>query len=587
MSRIKTPNRSFSTRLSLWFTGCSAAILLAAMGVSLYFVYNKIKQDTIVLSQHSLQIFADEISNTFHIAEVTANNLSPVVQHFLATPDSIGSLLKPILDNNGDLYGASVEIEPSYYGGKLVAPYLCRTEQEGVYRQDTIYAFWEEDWYKETKRMRKSFWTKPFFGRVGKKKMTEYCTPLFDSQNNFIGVFEVDITLEWIEKMLDRQKISKNSFIQVLDNQGNEVVALGEPLKEKSSYTYKSSISKVGWQLNISSSEKEIMRPVRLLRDILLLLFVVGLTALLFATRLVVDKLAKPVIRFARAADEISKGNFNTVLPDVRTEDELMLLRDSLDDMQHELSSYIEDLRVTTESQARIENELQIASNIQQDMLPKTFLFGMYAQMKPAREVGGDLFDYLLKEDDLYFIIGDVSGKGIPASLLMAVTCKLFRNVAHHVDHPGRIVTSINHSLSENNRELVFVTLFVGMLNLKSGKLTYCNAGHNPPLMITGDGVDFLSVESNTAAGVLCDSAYIEQTVTLSIGDRILLYTDGVTEAKNLKGEYYGEPRLIKVAEESKGSSTQKQVEYILDDIADFSLNTEQNDDITIFNIEF
>lgn len=589
MQKFKTPNRSFSTRLSLWFTGCSAAILLMVMGVSLYFVYNKIKSDTISISRHAVETYVNEISSTFKVAEVAALNMTPAVVQYIETPDSLTTLLKPILDYNDYLYGAGVAVDPSYHvvNGRSIAPYLCRTDKKGEYSYRTLHSFLTEDWYKEAKEKNVRHWTKPFYGKVGEKQMIDYQIPLHDVDGHFIGVFMVDITLEWLGTMIDSQKIYETSFIQILDGDGNEVISRGNPLPEKSSYTFTAPIENVGWTMFINSQEKDVMRPVRVLRDILLLLFVLGLTGMLFMTRLLVGKLAKPVIRFARAADEISNGNFNTELPEVKTEDELMLLRDSLDEMQHELAMFISDLRESTENQTRIENELQIANKIQLSMLPKSFPSYIFGTMVPAREVGGDLFDFLRKGDNLYFIVGDVSGKGVPASLLMAVTSKVFRNVAYHVDHPGRIVSSINHSLSENNSQSIFVTLLVGMLNMKTGLLTYCNAGHNPPILISSGRVSFVETETNIPAGVINLFSYEEQKVQLQRNDRIILYTDGVTEAKDMREEFYAEDRLLQASTNSQNMTPEDQVNYILKDVQRFSQNTFQNDDITIFAIEF
>lgn len=588
MSRLKTPNRSFSTRLSLWFTGCSAAILLASMGVSLYFVYHKMKKDEIELAQHSLQVYVDEISNTFKIAEVVADNASSSTNFFLEYPDSILNLLRPILDKNEDIYGVAFAVDTNYYADKrIVAPYLYRTKRKGEYELTTISQFWSEDWFKKAKLSDKAFWTKPYVGRMAQKPMTDYCIPIYDSQGNFAGVFGVDVTLEWITQMIERQKISGNSYIRITDSDDKEVISHGYPLTDENSYTFTAPIKNVGWIMTISSSEKDIIKPIRLLRDLLLLLFVFGLTALLLATRVVVGKLAKPVVRFANAADEISNGNFNTELPEVKTDDELKLLRDSLDNMQHELSSFITDLKVTTENQTRLENELHIARTIQMNMLPKEFPDYLYAKLNPAKEVGGDLYNFLIRDDKLFFIIGDVSGKGIPASLIMAVTSKLFRNRSYHIDSPGRIAMSLNHSLSENNPQNFFVTLFVGVLDLKSGLLTYCNAGHNPPILFHDSRIEFMDVKVNLAAGIINSAEYEESSIQLNGGDKILLFTDGVTEAKNKNGEFYSEERLLELAQNSSFLDSKGLVERVVDDVCTFSAGLEQNDDLTLFSFTY
>ena len=464
---------------------------------------------------------------------------------------------------------------------------MYRTKKKGEYELTTISQFWSEDWFKKAKLSDKAFWTKPYVGKMAQKPMTDYCIPIYDSQGNFAGVFGVDVTLEWITQMIERQKISGNSYIRITDSDDKEVISHGYPLTDDNSYTFTAPIENVGWVMSISSSEKEIIRPIRLLRDLLLLLFIFGLTALLLTTRVVVGKLAKPVVRFANAADEISNGNFNTELPEVKTDDELKLLRDSLDNMQHELSSFITDLKVTTENQTRLENELHIARTIQMNMLPKEFPDYLYAKLNPAKEVGGDLYNFLIRDDKLFFIIGDVSGKGIPASLIMAVTSKLFRNRSYHIDSPGRIAMSLNHSLSENNPQNFFVTLFVGVLDLKSGLLKYCNAGHNPPILFHDSRIEFMDVKVNLAAGIINSAEYEESSIQLNGGDKILLFTDGVTEAKNKDGEFYSEERLLELAQNSSFLDSKGLVERVVDDVCTFSAGLEQNDDLTLFSFTY
>ena len=224
-------------------------------------------------------------------------------------------------------------------------------------------------------------------------------------------------------------------------------------------------------------------------------------------------------------------------------------------------------------------------------MIPKTFPpfpdrtdIDLSASMVPAKEVGGDLYDFFIRNDKLYFCIGDVSGKGVPASLVMAVTRSLFRTVAAHEKSPMRIVSSMNESMSEMNRSNMFVTFFCGILDLNTGRLLYCNAGHNVPFLLA-DGVTKLSVLPNLPLGVMPEMTYCEQEIMLSPGSSIFMYTDGLSEAENASNEFFGEARVM-AALAPERSTTDNQ-EKVLDSVWAFTGEAERSDDLTMLIIRY
>ena len=238
-----------------------------------------------------------------------------------------------------------------------------------------------------------------------------------------------------------------------------------------------------------------------------------------------------------------------------------------------------------------MENELHIASEIQMAMIPKTFPpfperkdLDLAASIIPAKEVGGDLYDFFIRDEKLFFCIGDVSGKGIPASLVMAVTRSLFRAMSAHDDSPAKIVSSMNNSMSETNESSMFVTFFCGVLDLSAGKLRYCNAGHNPPMILT-DAIRMLPVESNLPLGILKGMNYIEQETSFLYDDALFLYTDGLSEAENSSQEQFGEAR-IKTALHGRKRSIDH-LENIKQQVSLFVGEAPQSDDLTMLFIHY
>jgi sigma-B regulation protein RsbU (phosphoserine phosphatase) len=227
-------------------------------------------------------------------------------------------------------------------------------------------------------------------------------------------------------------------------------------------------------------------------------------------------------------------------------------------------------------------------------MLPKSFPafpdrddIALAAKIVPAKEVGGDLYDFFIENDKLYFIVGDVSGKGIPASLVMAVTCRLFRSIASYLDKPEEIITSLNDSLSDGNESNMFCTAFLGVLDLKTGHLAYCNAGHNAPLVIDHNAnVSAISVEPNLPLGLFSGFPYKGQETKIEKGTMLYLFTDGVNEAENNEKEQFSDERLVSILEANAGAEPKEIVNVTFAEVERHADGANQSDDITVMCIK-
>ncbi len=333
-----------------------------------------------------------------------------------------------------------------------------------------------------------------------------------------------------------------------------------------------------------------------ILGGILVFFVSLGLLVVFFAGRRSIKRAVKPLNQLAASANEVAKGNFDAQLPELKKKDEICMLRDSFEQMQHSLTQYVEELKTTTSQKAAFENELKIAHDIQMSMLPKTFPpypdrkdIDIYGQLKPAKAVGGDLFDFFIHDEKLYFCIGDVSGKGVPASLFMAVTRSLFRNVTTHEPEPHRIVEAMNNSMSENNEQDMFVTLFVGVLGLATGTLQYCNAGHNSPLLI-GEKVSILPCEANLPIAVLHNFRYEQQVTSIEPGTTLFLFTDGLNEAENINHDLFGDERIMQYAWKQVAENAQQPeplIKTMTQAVHDFVGEAEQSDDLTMLAISY
>jgi serine phosphatase RsbU (regulator of sigma subunit) len=244
-------------------------------------------------------------------------------------------------------------------------------------------------------------------------------------------------------------------------------------------------------------------------------------------------------------------------------------------------------LEETTTAKERIESELRIARDIQMSMVPNVSPdregLDLYATMTPAKEVGGDLYGYLLIGDDLYFCVGDVSGKGIPASLFMAQATRLFRTLAAQKMMPSEIATRMNDALTENNERGMFVTMFLGLVNLDSGRLDFCNAGHNPPVIFDREQQGkFIDMESNAPIGLWPDLDYVGETIENIKGKPFFVYTDGLNEAENLGQEQFGDERMLEFLHHAHFRDARELVETLKTEVEKFRDGAEPNDDMTM-----
>lgn len=280
-----------------------------------------------------------------------------------------------------------------------------------------------------------------------------------------------------------------------------------------------------------------------------------------------------------------------------RESDEFGQLARGFVDMAERLKEYINELKLTTAAKERIESELRIAHDIQMSFLKKVFPpfpnrteFGLAASLEPAKEVGGDLYDFFFLDDDhLMFYVGDVSDKGVPASLFMAVTITLMKRVAQGLmGDPAAVLAQVNDALAEDNESLMFVTLFCAILNVKTGEMIVANAGHNPPLVLrTAGSCEWLKVPPGPALGVMPGASYRNMQAAMTAGDTVLCYTDGVTEAMDPVGRQFGADGLQGMCGELRTLSQNEQVARIIARVHEHAGSAPQSDDITVLSLSF
>jgi sigma-B regulation protein RsbU (phosphoserine phosphatase) len=373
-------------------------------------------------------------------------------------------------------------------------------------------------------------------------------------------------------------------------------VDIGSALTGEDAFLAYARIPSPGWSLGAVFPKKELLAEVNSLHRTTVLLGAGGLVFLLAVSLFVARSISQPLRRMAAATGKVAHGDLDIDLPDVHREDEVGQLAKCFMGMTQDLKQYIKDLTLMTAAKQRIESELAIAAEIQRSMLPAVFPpfpdrdeFDIYAVMRPAKEVGGDFYDFfLLDENHLCIVIGDVSGKGVPAALFMAVTKYLIEAAVGTGDTPDAVLGRVNRHLAKENDSCMFVTIFLGILDVKTGEFLYANAGHYPPVVWDEEhGPHLLKPPGGPVSGLMEDAVFDMDRITLSPQTVLLAYTDGVTEAFDAAGELFSEARLLEVATRVTNKTVKEITQILLEEIASFSEGTPQSDDITIMALRF
>ena len=636
---IDTLRRSFSARLSLWVVSFAALVFLGAMAYFFTVSRRYVREEAILRATQVVENSVLRLNNILEDVQLSADNLEWLVYRHLDEPELMKEYSRITVQGNPVLSGCSISFEPDFFKGhyyySAYSGYVggaLETEQEG----DEDYQYFYLDWYLQPKLLNQPCWTEPYSDWEQDdaedrqtQRMVSYCKPLTTSEG-FIGSISLDISLKWLSDNLSPVKPYPHSYSILISRGGTYLVhpdpeklfyqtifteglidpnpaqdELGKSMLDLEagyrrmeidgirSYVFFTPLKATGWSMAIVCPESDIFGRFNRLRWFITMIDLLGLLLLFLSCFQVIRKAMRPLSDLARQAEDIASGHFDTVLPENTQPDELGTLSRSFADMQSSLVTYMDELTRTTANKVRIEGELQIARNIQMGMLPQVFPpfperkdIDLYASMVPAREVGGDLYDYFIQSGRLYFCIGDVSGKGVPASLFMTVVQNLFRAAGQQGLLPAEIAHRINETLSDRNEQLMFVTMFIGAIDLETGRLDFCNCGHNPPAVLPRGGKPaFLSCKANTCIGILPEAVFEGESVEGFKDTPLFLYTDGLSEAENPEHDLFGTDCLLAVLGEPY-SDAETVVKRMQAAISDHVAGADASDDLTMLCLE-
>jgi len=650
-------NRSVASRTTRFILFVVTTIMLIAGLGQMRYVRSIVAEETNRQASRSMDGAIKIIDNRLSNVETAVNTAASYAYMLAPQESLCNTLLQKLMETNDDIAAVTLLYEADYFPkhGRYFAPTIIRNtdgsfETDEIGGPDNNFCYLENDsnWVYSNK-YDGGYWCEPFIDTMSTNRaIVSYSVPLHDNSGHIYAVLCADVSLNWIHDIVEKAKpydystvfiVSRDSqYVSHPDNRMIQTVNIIEQARKyrdpayielasdilnfhsgidtvdmitlidnddkaesnSTSVLFYAPIDRVQWSVCFSIPEHKIMEGADALRTNMLILLAVLLAAISISLYYIIRSQLAPLKYLAKNTYDISQGNFSVRLPEMHSRDEIHYLRDAFDDMQQSLATYIDELQQTTASKASIESELHVASEIQMSMLPKIFPpypdrndIDIYGELTPAKVVGGDLFDFFIRDEKLFFCIGDVSGKGVPASLVMAVTRAQFRTIAAHEASPERIVTTLNDTMAEGNDSNMFVTLFVGVLDLPTGRLRYCNAGHDAPILIRFDQsaqVNEVPCEPNVPVGVLPGWKFSLQQTMIDPGTMIFLFTDGLSEAEDIAHAQFGLDRVNNQALSilASGSLTPRAIiNQMKEAVNAFVGEAEQSDDLTMLAVQY
>ncbi len=527
-------------------------------------------------------------------AIVTKNSLAMVekslqghvwdMKRNMAEPDSLYAVTEGLLRSHRNVIGCAIAVVPGFYPekGRLFEPYSYWKDGDVVNEQAAgpQHDYTQSQFYQMAEQEGRSGWTEPYVGDKTQKKIVTFSKAVHDENGKFVAAFGIDVALDWMGDTLNYRHIYPSSYDLLLTEKG-AVIA-----KPRDTIAKAQDIERVIAMINDSTVAKKPSGS--------------GKSKVFEFTSHDGDKAYAFVTSFAgtprwqiavvcydsEVYDKLNRsGVFFTLLNLVAMAVLALIVLGFARNRQR-----LQRIRM---EQERINGELQIARDIQMQMLPEKFPpfperddLDIYASLVPAKEVGGDIFDFFLRDGKLFFCIGDVSGKGVPEAMVMAVTHAYFRSASTHEDNPARIMQSINTTSCQGNDSNMFVTFFIGVLDLATGRLCYCNAGHDHPLLVS-KGVEELQAKPNMPIGVFDTLKFDVQEMQIPPMTTLFLYTDGLTEAKDKQHRQFTFERVKAVMKQHTQDSPQRMLETMSQEVANFVEDAEQSDDLTMLAIRY
>jgi sigma-B regulation protein RsbU (phosphoserine phosphatase) len=628
-------NVTLSTRLITWVGIPAALVLGAVVWNASRRSYDRVAAQTEQLSRLMARSYAASLETKLSQAQKIPEMIGRALEtREFDTPDKIEAFLKQVVEKTPEIYGSCIAFKPNGLGTdeEMYAPYYYhgpKPEAPPIFKQlaSPEYHYTQWDWYRQPRDEGRALWTEPYYDEGGGETiMITYSAP-FRRDDLFWGIATIDIAMSQLMHEGRSATVGQSGYVFIVSEKGRflsypdaaKIMQAGiqdvnpvlgqsmlagesgfmktrDPWRDRAAWVAFAPVHTGGLSLAVVYPEEEALADASRLRNELLATGLLGLLAMVGALIFAARSVTKPIVEMARASQKVADGDLEQRLSVSAPALEVRNLMNAFNKMTRDLQMRMQELRYTTTVKERFEGELNAARSIQMSLVPKHFPafpgrpeLEVHALLRPAREIGGDLYDFYFLDDEwLCFLVGDVSGKGVPAALFMAVTKTLLKASSSRRVPMAKMIAHVNDELCEQSDSGMFVSLLYAHLNTRTGAVEFCNAGHPIPYLLGADGAArALTGPRDVAIGAMSALDYHVSSVQLSPGDTLFFYTDGVTEAMDRSDRFYSNARLESVLKDMGGLSVEKITRGVVRDVRTFAGEREQNDDISVMALRW
>ncbi|RLQ23557.1 HAMP domain-containing protein [Seongchinamella sediminis] len=589
---------SFSARLIVLLTLALALIMGGGMLLDYRFSREEILARLAEEARVEIGVAINDTENWLRGVQATTQLLGRFLQQTDYAEDGLQQLLHDVVANNDEIFGAAIALNPAlsdqpegfaayYYSGQGAVRFANLASDKASYQ--------DQPWFTDPIAAGKALWSEPYFDTGGGEVlMTTYSVPVYrygdSGERSLYAVVTADVTLADLQRVVSQLHLGASSYGLLFSRQGR-VMSSRNPasvMKHFSEMAYQGvdqdiwhsmfkhalegegitadfpcpesagqctirmgRLESTGWPIGVVYNQREILAPLHRYEIKTAMLALGTLLLMSLTVYLLTSRLTRPLQQLSSASEHIARGNLDVPLPQARGEDEVSRLVRSFASMNRELKAYIGDLETATASRSRLEGELNAAREIQMSMLPgageaswREGGISLWAQVLPAKTVGGDLYTYFRDGRQLLLAVGDVSDKGVPAALFMARSISFLQQLAGSQLAPDTAMAKLNNALERDNQSCMFVTLFLGVLDLESGELCFASAGQTAPSLLRNGQAGPVSQDTGPALGLAANQVYPRNTLHLLDGDRLAIFTDGIDEAFDTGARMYGVERV-------------------------------------------
>ncbi|MEP5567392.1 MAG: SpoIIE family protein phosphatase [Halioglobus sp.] len=632
---------SISTRLIVLLTLALAVILGGGMlldyRISREEILTRLSEEAAV----EVSVAVSDMENWLNGIEATTRLLGRILEQREYSQEGLQQMLRDVVANNDEIFGAAIAVSPEFTDdSEGFSPYYFLDDGTVSYADlaNARADYQQQPWFKEPIAAGKAVWTEPYYDAGGGEvNMTTFAVPVYridDNGNRFLyAVVTADVTLAALQRVAGQLHLGESSYSLLFSKEGLMMstrtqasvmehysvlsyqdvnldswhqmfsrALLGEP----STYRFPcpesagqctirlGRLKTTGWPIGLVYSQEEILSPLHQYEVKILLLGVSTLLLMAITVYLVTSRLTRPLQQLSSATAHMAKGELDVALPQATGKDEVSTLVRSFNSMNRDLKAYINDLETATANKSRLEGELAAAREIQMSMLPGSGEalwqdddISLWAKVRPAKTVGGDLYTYFLGEKHLFIAVGDVSDKGVAAALFMARAISLIQQLSGTAMPPDKAMAELNNALERDNHSCMFVTLFLGVLEISSGQLRFASAGHTAPSLLRAGKVTTVDQETGPALGLADNQFYPINTLQLLRGDRLAVYTDGIDEAFNDQQEMYGVDRFNQEFQASGELPIAEAGLQLFNSVDTYTGELPQSDDITLLLLQY